>query len=99
MCLVFSSGRIIMSLMFVCLFCLFFLYSSFFWSCCSPVDSLNNEATGKKYRLVIEVDSWNKNKKKRAKRDIIQVIRPLYTQLHRPSFFWSFLLNKSTEKN
>jgi hypothetical protein len=64
MCLVFSSGRIIMSLMFVCLFCLFFLYSSFFWSCCSPVDSLNNEATGKKYRLVIEVDSWNKNKKK-----------------------------------
>ena len=70
MCLVFSSGQIIMSLMSVCLFCLFFLYSSFFWSCCSPVDSLNNEATGKK----IQTCHWSwfmKQKQKKERNEIL----------------------------
>jgi hypothetical protein len=59
--------------LFICLIFFFFLSFFFFWSCCSPVDSLNNEATGKKYRLV-KVDSWNK--KLREKKRDIQVIRP-----------------------
>lgn len=78
----FHRGESCLLCLFVYLFNFFFLSFFFFWSCCSPVDSLNNEATGKKIQTC---QSWFMKQKIKRKRS--EIFKSFVLQTRFPLFY------------